>query len=307
MKREKTIVSVIVCTYNRAQLLKSCLRSLDDQTANRSLYEVIIVNNNSTDSTQKFVEDFVRRRPNFRVVIEKKQGLSHARNRGWREAKGRYVAYIDDDALAQPDWIEQIVTFIKNNPKINAFGGPYGRFSQKPLPNWFPESYATLNLGDKVKKVDLENEWISGSSMILNKSVFKKYGGFNTELGMKGGKILYGEETEFLLRLKKGKESVYYVPTVKVKHLVAEYKFNIWWVLKNDYFHNVTISLISKTKLNFLKGLFLFVKGLLILPFYLFNVKKDPFERKVYFGLSNLFSSVGRISGSIRGKEYKIN
>lgn len=298
MEKTEVLMSVIVCTYNRAKLLGNCLKSIESQTAGKNLYEVIVVNNNSTDNTQKIIEDFVRNRPNFRVIIEKNQGLSYARNKGWKEAKGKYIAYIDDDAIAEPNWVEQIVMFIKNNPKINVFGGPYGRFSLKPFPKWFPEEYGILNLGDKIRKINPKKEWLTGTNMIFRKVLFKKYGGFKTCLGMRGTKMYYGEETEMIVRLSKKGEFIYYVPTIRVKHLVAEYKFSLWWLLKSDYFHNLNSSLISGKVPNLLRSFILFLVSILVFPVYLLNIKKEPFKRKIYYGLSNVFSHLGKLTES---------
>jgi len=165
--------------------------------------------------------------------------------------------------------------FIQKNPKIKAFGGPYSRFSPNPLPAWIPENYFTLNLGNTEKKIDLKKEWISGSNMIFNRSIFDKYGGFNTNLGMKGSKILYGEETELLIRLKKMEEAVNYVPNIRVKHLVAE------------------------QKLNLLTNLLYLIMSLFIFPLSLFDNKRDLFKRRVYVGLSKFFLTLGNIAGSI--------
>ena len=189
--------------------------------------------------------------------------------------------------------------FIQKNPKIKAFGGPYSRFSPNPLPAWIPENYFTLNLGNTEKKIDLKKEWISGSNMIFNRSIFDKYGGFNTNLGMKGSKILYGEETELLIRLKKMEEAVNYVPNIRVKHLVAEQKLNLWWLLKNDYSRGFSISLINKNKLNLLTNLLYLIMSLFIFPLSLFDNKRDLFKRRVYVGLSKFFLTLGNIAGSI--------
>ena len=299
MKNITLLISVVVCTYNRSSLLKNCIRSLEKQMADKKNYEVIVVDNNSKDNTKEIVRDYIKNKLNVRTVTEKNQGLSYARNRGWKEAKGKYVAYIDDDAIAELDWVEQIMIFIQKNPKIKAFGGPYSRFSPNPLPAWIPENYFTLNLGNTEKKIDLKKEWISGSNMIFNRSIFDKYGGFNTNLGMKGSKILYGEETELLIRLKKMEEAVNYVPNIRVKHLVAEQKLNLWWLLKNDYSRGFSISLINKNKLNLLTNLLYLIMSLFIFPLSLFDNKRDLFKRRVYVGLSKFFLTLGNIAGSI--------
>ena len=106
------VLSVVVCTYNRSDILRSCLESLGAQSANPERFEVLVVDNNSTDGTFEMAVSFSGCHGNFRVIREPLQGLSNARNRGWREAQGRYVAYIDDDAIASVGWVAAICDFI---------------------------------------------------------------------------------------------------------------------------------------------------------------------------------------------------
>ena len=122
------IASIIVCTHNRADILEMCLNSLEKQVSGDISYEVIIIDNNSNDCTHETCKPFLQRNPNYRYVFEPNIGLSHARNRGYKEAVGKYVAYIDDDAIAYPDWLQQMIAFIERNPEAAAFGGPYERY-----------------------------------------------------------------------------------------------------------------------------------------------------------------------------------
>lgn len=300
MENRSLLVSVVVCTYNRAQLLENCLQSLDKQSIDRKTYEVIVVDNNSTDDTQSVVKKTIRHHPNIRLVTERRQGLSFARNRGWKEARGRYVAYIDDDALAEPHWIEQIICFISNYPMVSVFGGPYSRFSIAPFPDWLPENYYTLNWGNKIKVLNLKNEWISGSNMVFHKSILEKYGGFKTDLGMKSNIILYGEETELLFRLKQHGEIVYYVPKILVNHFVAEHKLHLWWMLKNDYWRSFSSALYKKPKFNFLRGIAALCASVLLVPIYFIDLTKGVLKRRIYFSLSNIFFALGQISASLK-------
>ena len=99
------LISVVVCTFNRADLLETSLEALDEQILESSEYEVIVVDNNSTDNTLNVVEELCNRLTSLRYCFEPNQGLSHARNRGWREAMGEYVAYIDDDCKVPGQWL----------------------------------------------------------------------------------------------------------------------------------------------------------------------------------------------------------
>src|SRR5690349_3554566 len=91
-------VTVVVCTFNRASLLIGCLSRLAEQAGPQTASEVLVVDNNSSDNTTESVKPFCERYAWFRLAVENKQGLAQARNRGWQEARGEYVAFIDDDA-----------------------------------------------------------------------------------------------------------------------------------------------------------------------------------------------------------------
>jgi glucosyl-dolichyl phosphate glucuronosyltransferase len=108
-------LTIVICTYNRAALLQKALASLVVQTLPAAQFEVIVVDNNSTDDTAVVCAAFAAQHPTLllRHVVETKQGLSHARNGGFAAAEAEYVTYLDDDAIAAPDFAEQIVTAIR--------------------------------------------------------------------------------------------------------------------------------------------------------------------------------------------------
>lgn len=113
-------ISVIIPAYNEEARIAPCLRALQQQTV--LPFEIIVVDNNSTDQTAAIVSRF----PNIRLVHEQKQGLSHARNRGFAEARGDILARIDADAVVNNDWIEQVQTWFSQHPDGAAVTG-YGR------------------------------------------------------------------------------------------------------------------------------------------------------------------------------------
>ena len=92
-------LSVIVCTYNREDIIRDCLDALVNQDVEDGLFEVLVIDNNSSDRTQQVVTKYTRLHPNFHLFFEGSQGLSYARNLGLKESKADYVAYIDDDAI----------------------------------------------------------------------------------------------------------------------------------------------------------------------------------------------------------------
>lgn len=114
----KLQISVVICTYNRSQLLKTMLDSLCQQDLESSRFEVIVVDNNSTDDTRQIVEGYRLRLLQMRYILEGKQGLSNARNLGWHEARGAFVAYVDDDCIVPAQWLSKAFEIIdKSHPK----------------------------------------------------------------------------------------------------------------------------------------------------------------------------------------------
>jgi glycosyltransferase involved in cell wall biosynthesis len=297
----ESFISVIICTYNRADLLRSALESLAKQTVSQDSYEVIVVNNNCTDNTTEVAREFMDRYMNWRMVYEVNQGLSHARNRGYKEAKGAYVAYLDDDAKASPNWVEEMIRFIQRRPDIVVFGGPYYEFSLKTIPKWLPPKIETHTLGDVEHKL-ATNEWVSGSNIVFTKSILEKYGGFNTDLGMKGGSIGYGEETELLVKFKEDMIDIYYVPTMYVEHLINNQKFSLLWHLKSFYADGKSCVAVFKMKIRLFKLFVSLWTSIRMSPIIFFRQESMPFKRRIYYSVGPIFANIGSIVGTILAK-----
>lgn len=226
------VVSVVVCTYNRADLLTGCLTSLVDQMMDKSTFEVIVVNNNSTDETQAVAEAIAAAGSNIRVVFEKKPGASQARNRGVREAQGAYVAFIDDDARAESDWLEKLVEVIEAVAP-DVCGGSIYPFYLSAKPPWFKDEYEIRRVRDTPGFLSA-NKYISASNLIFRKAFLEKIGGFDQQFGPKGDLFSYGEETELLARAREYSPDckVYYDPAVRVLHLVPARKMRVGYFIK---------------------------------------------------------------------------
>ena len=226
-------VTVVVCTYNRAEILKHCLHSLVEQDAAKNLFEVIVVDNNSNDNTAEVSQRFVENNSNFRVIYEKEQGLSYARNRGFKAARTNHVAYLDDDARALRNYINRMIWVI-DNFDFDAFGGRYVPWYLFPRPKWFLDKYGSN--GYKLEKIGiLEDNFIDGGVSFFKKKALESLGGFSTDLGMKGGKIAYGEETNLQIKMRKSGLKIGFDPDLVVEHLVDNYKYNFCWFMKSAY------------------------------------------------------------------------
>lgn len=278
MQNNKIVVSVAICSYNRKKYLEKCLDSLVHQKDIDSKdYELLIIDNNSTDGTKNLVTEYINKYPSIKIYyyFEPKLGLSHARNRAIKEAHSDYIAYIDSDGIAYPDWIKQIIEFTRKYPHVLAFGGPAYRYTEIPVPKWVPPEYGTLNLGEKEKEVE---GGIFGCNMIFKKSLLEKFGGFNPELGMVGKALGYGEEDEIFSKMAKQNLPIMYNPHIKIKHLLLSYRLNMFWRLKSKFAIVVT-ELLQKNATRERTKYLPVIQNLLS---YKNLISTNPLENKIY-------------------------
>jgi glycosyltransferase involved in cell wall biosynthesis len=196
---------------------------------------VIVVNNNSTDNTEKICKDFLHNSgaTNFRYFVEKNQGHSHSRNRGIKESKSSIINFIDDDAFVYPDFAKNIISFFKSNDEIKAIGGKINPVFEGNIPDWMSPYLmplvSALDMGER-EKAFTGRKFPIGANMTFRKSVFERYGLFNVNLGRKGTGLEGGDEKEVFLRLKQNSEEIIYVPSVKVDHIISQKRVELSYI-----------------------------------------------------------------------------
>jgi glycosyltransferase involved in cell wall biosynthesis len=194
--------SVIVCTYNRADLLPNVIERLRAQKYPVEAFEIIIVDNNSNDLTPQVVNSFVAKPGvTIRYIFEDHPGITYARNRGAKEARFPYLAYLDDDCSVEPDWLEQLVNGFDLNDKVVAVGGKVVLdWSHTVRPVWIGSGLESWlgnnnNLGTEPTILS-EKLHITECNMALKRDVWLSTGGFFGmdqfgSLHMAAGEILY--------------------------------------------------------------------------------------------------------------------
>lgn len=232
---ESVLISVVLCTYNRCDLMAAALRSLCEQSLEPSLYEIIVVDNNSTDHTKQYVTEVRRTHTHVRYCFEGKQGLSYGRNAGFRAARGFYVAYVDDDCTAPKEWLCVAQKIIEQVGPV-MFGGPYRPFYNVTKPQWYRDSYGSYDVGSVGRELATD-EYLSGTNMFFRRSVLERIGGFSPEVGMVGERLGYGEETVIQRRICREyrEEVIYYDPRLIVFHLVRAEKMSILWCARQMF------------------------------------------------------------------------
>jgi glycosyltransferase involved in cell wall biosynthesis len=229
-------ISIVICTYNRADMLRYCLRSLALQEAEKNLFEVLVVDNGSTDATQRIAALYAARNQNFRVLCEPNIGLGHARNLGWREAHSNWIAYLDDDAMAEVDYVERALWIISNHD-FECFGGRAHPWYKYGRPKWYRDSFVDNEKDEPSLHLLKDDQFVSGMNCVFQRDILKALGGFPVDIGMKGHGISYGEEVLLQKRLRKSGGRVGFDPHLVVKHVVLPHKLKVSWLLRASFAH----------------------------------------------------------------------
>ena len=222
------VLSITICTYNRLEYLKKCLTSILDQTQGSQIIEINIIDNNSTDNTKNYIAERQKEFPEINYYIEKKQGISHARNLSFKVCKGDFLAFVDDDAVINKNWLESLLNELKNQNQNIVYGGPiYPKFETEPE-KWIDKNYFVREFKetDGVLGTIKSKEGFSGGNMCISKNLFLKSDEFNTEIGMTGGNLGLGEEPDFFYKLVKNNKEVklYNISEMSITHSEASYK-----------------------------------------------------------------------------------
>jgi glycosyltransferase involved in cell wall biosynthesis len=231
-------ISVVICTYNRASLLTGAIESICQQTLAPDQYEILVVDNASTDNTTEVVRTFQEKNPyhQIRWVYEARQGVGHARNTALSEVAGKFVAYLDDDAKADLNWLTQAEKRLLDSRIIHCLGGPIHPFYTSGKPTWFKNQYELRTWGKEERSL-ISGESLSGSNMIWRKETLQMIGGFGEMVGPVGNIFSVGEDTMAFKRLWKyiPEAMVIYDPNLIVFHWVPPYKMMVSHYIKRAF------------------------------------------------------------------------
>jgi len=222
--------SVVIATYNRAHLLVETLRALDAQQVPPTLqWEVIVIDNNSSDRTKETVRRFGETsHVAVRYEFEPRQGQSFARNAGIEAAKGAVILFTDDDILPNRTWVSGMLSALTID-HLHGVGGRVLPQWEAALPGWLsarPDLLSWLALVEEDTACLLEyplspTRRIVGASMAFRREVFEEFGLFQTSLGHRGRRFYGQEEVEFIHRLLQKERRIGYDPSVVVHHRIG--------------------------------------------------------------------------------------
>ncbi len=276
-------ISVLICTRNRSAILAECLASFTEQDAPVEWYEVIVIDNGSTDGTAKLIEGYISKYPNFRKVEEPRVGLSYARNAGYERAEADWVSYVDDDAKAASNYITRALSTIENHA-FDCIGGVFLPWYKYGHPKWLPENFGTnrhLSGNGEVRELNSINA--CGGVIVFRKEWLFQVEGFPTDLGMNGQTIAYGEEDYVQNKMREGGARIGLDPHLIIEHLVAAYKLDWRWHVRSAYAHGAAEVKVYEVHIQF--PLLFLVVGSLVFPLIKFPyfMVKTLFDRNYYW------------------------
>jgi glycosyltransferase involved in cell wall biosynthesis len=242
--------SVVICTYKRARLLEEALGSVLAQSYPKERYELIIVDNNSSDETQALVE---RYRSSASIAVshhlEPRPGASFARNLGIERARHEYIAFLDDDTVAGPGWLAGFDVAVHGYGAL-AGGGPVEPVLDPGLepPIWWREHNIRYIFGLDHAHLDSNKPavairwplWLGACNSFYSKRLLEEHGGFRLDCGPVGPRYRVAQDVELNVRLERAGVAIYYVRDSRIKHRVTAERLTRRYIWRRAYTAGIT-------------------------------------------------------------------
>jgi len=236
-------LSVVVCTRDRHALLAGALDSIDGQDCAADSFELVVVDNSSdVEARELFLRDLDLACAST-YLCEDIPGLSRARNLGLRAARGRIVAFMDDDARAGPTWVSELISTFERFGRAGIVGGPVRPIWPAPRPAWLHpwlEGYLTIvDRGEREREL-AANEWLAGTNIAMLREPLIAVGGFEERLGRIGAVLLSNEELAATEALRAQGFATVYNPRAEVRHIVHADRLSPAWMRRRVFWQAVS-------------------------------------------------------------------
>lgn len=257
VNHDMVIVSVAICTYNRANVLAETLASFADRHGRcRAQFELVVVDNNSTDATAAVVAAFARAHPRMPLICvhERRQGLSHARNRAAAEASGEIIVYCDDDVFFDSNVVDVYADAFGADPSLVAAAGRIDPHFEVSRPAWLADNmlgpYSITNYGDVQRPLG-RRELPVGANMAIRRQSVLACGGFSPRLGRDGKSLLSGEENLLFAQLRREGGVLVYLPAARVRHRIPAQRLTQQWLVERWFWAGISDAVVESEAATF--------------------------------------------------------
>jgi len=239
-------ITVVICTHNRFDDLRTVLDALVIQTLPAETFEVLIVDNSTDHDARNAFRSAYALPGNARWLQSTPPGLSRARNLGLSEARSSIVAFLDDDATPLPGWAEELVLTFRAFPEAAIVAGPIEPRWDTPRPVWIPDKYESclgiLDLGPDDRPLGV-SEYGFGANLALRRDPARAVGGFDEALGRKGAaSLLSGEEIALQDCLRAAGHGARYAAGARVHHRMQTERLTRNWFRARMAWQSVSVS-----------------------------------------------------------------
>ena len=246
MHSSSPLLTIAVCTYRRFDWLGKCLDSLRRQTLPAEQLRILVVDNSLQPRESTTFRDALPPAKNLEYIITEKAGLSYARNLALGKCSTPYIAYLDDDAIAAPDWAERILdTFARHHGAAGIVGGKVNPIYETQRPKWLDGELllylAIPDWGDAEMELRADSgKWLVGAGIAYDTALLRRTGGFPEKLGRSRDMLLCHEEFWVNKAIREMGASIVYNPSVVIDHLIQKERLTRRWLLEASYWEGVS-------------------------------------------------------------------
>jgi glycosyltransferase involved in cell wall biosynthesis len=229
-------VTVAVITFNRSKYLREALAGLVRQDYPADCWELLVIDNNSTDNTRDVVASFMGSNPAPRRIAELRPGLDWGRNRAVNDAWGDVIALVDDDILVEPDWLSQLVAPFssQDSHSIGVVGGEVIPVFPDGVPAWLEGAHRPLGFRTDAGPLPPDQAPM-GANFAFPKWVFARFGRFDTDLDRRGSSLFGGGDSDMIRRIRGAGLKAWFVPGAKVLHQIPAGRLTLRYALRHGF------------------------------------------------------------------------
>jgi glucosyl-dolichyl phosphate glucuronosyltransferase len=235
---DEVAIDIVICTYNRAANLDQVLFALSTHRVDAVVWSVLVIDNASTDSTADVVDAHRSRRqlPGLRRVRENEHGLTPARRRGVRETNAPWIAFVDDDNLLEPGWLDAIAQAIRSHPQAGAVGGRVVLDWERPPPAFF-KRFGFCFAEQEPGAAACELGSLVGAGMVVSRKALVECGWLERPLlaDRVGRRLVSGGDVEIAQRIRGGGYPLWFTPEAVLRHRIPRDRISWRYLLRANY------------------------------------------------------------------------